>query len=277
MHKIFLSHTWQLDEEDRNTHERVLKVQESLQKLGLNTWLDEENMIHDLDGSMVRGIDDCTIIAIFLTKKYCDKVNRAAYDPHYIDNCYKECTYAYNSQKPCIPVIFESCMHDSKKWKPGLIKFYFGNRLYINGTKDNYDTIANDIIKIISRTSERSLKVNPTPKKTKKSFIYYADDTNDTDDKHKVNKTENSNDSNGNKGSKSILPSVKSPVVSPIRTTMRTINNMRRSPVISSKIYPDTSILQNIEQLKLPRRKAPVLKHNKYSQTESKNINCVIN
>ena len=235
-------------------------------------------MIHDLDGSMVSGIDDCTIIVIFLTKKYCDKVNRAAYDPHYIDNCYKECTYAYNSQKPCIPVIFESCMHDSKKWKPGLIKFYFGNRLYIDGTRDNYDTIANDIIKIISRTSERSLKVNPTPKKTKKSFknIYYVDDTNDTD---KVNETKNSNGSNGSNGSNnsSILPSIKSPVVSPIRTTMRTINNMRRSPVITSKIYPDNAILQKVEQLTLPRRKAPVLKHSKYSQTESKNINCVIN
>ena len=78
--------------------------------------------------------------------------------------------YAYNSKKPCIPVVFEKCMKSTKSWEPGLIKFYFGNRLYINGTGNDYNNIANEIVKLIKRTSERSLQLkvdveSPTTKK----------------------------------------------------------------------------------------------------------------
>lgn len=97
-YKIFLSHTWEKDEENRDTHYRVLQVKKELEKLGIKTWLDEDNIIHDIDGSISMGINDCTAIIIFITKKYSNKVNRAANDPSCIDNCYKECIYAYNSK-----------------------------------------------------------------------------------------------------------------------------------------------------------------------------------
>lgn len=158
-YKIFLSHTWEKDEENRDTHKRVLEVKKELEKLGIKTWLDEDNIVHDIDGSMSMGINDCTAIIIFITKKYSNKVNHAANDPSCIDNCYKECIYAYNSKKPCIPVVFEKCMKSTKNWEPGLIKFYFGNRLYINGTGNDYNNIANEIVKLIKRTSERSLQL----------------------------------------------------------------------------------------------------------------------
>ena len=169
-YKIFLSHTWEKDEENRDTHKRVLQVKKELEKLGIKTWLDEDNMVHDIDGSMSMGINDCTAIIIFITKKYSNKVNHAANDPSCIDNCYKECIYAYNSEKPCIPVVFEKCMKSTKNWEPGLIKFYFGNRLYINGSGNDYNNIANEIVRLIKRTSERSLQLkveveSPTTKK----------------------------------------------------------------------------------------------------------------
>lgn len=174
-YKIFLSHTWEKDEENRDTHSRVLQVKKELEKLGIKTWLDEDNMVHDIDGSMSMGINDCNTIIIFITKKYSNKVNHAANDPSCINNCYKECSYAYNSKKPCIPVVFEKCMKSTKNWEQGLIKFYFGNRLYINGTGNDYNNIANEIVKLIKRTSERSLQLkveveSPTTKSYKMQF-----------------------------------------------------------------------------------------------------------
>lgn len=66
-------------------------------------------------------------------------------------------------------------MKSTKKWEPGLIKFYFGNRLYINGIGNDYTNIANEIVKIIRRTSERSLQLkveveSPTIKSSQKRF-----------------------------------------------------------------------------------------------------------
>ena len=83
-------------------------------------------------------------------------MNRGANDSSYIDNCYKECTYAYNSGKPCIPVVFEKCMLSIRNWPQGTFKLYFGNKLYIDGSSNDYDSITDDIIKMLIRTSERS-------------------------------------------------------------------------------------------------------------------------
>ena len=154
-YNFFLSHTWKYDEQNRNTHTRVLKIKTELENLGHKTWFDDENMIHDIDGSMAYGIDNCSAIIIFITEKYNKKVNKGAKNPLYIDNCYKECVYAANSQKICIPVIFEDCMLNTSLWKNGILKFYFGNKLYIDGTSDNYNEIAQNIVKLLERTSQR--------------------------------------------------------------------------------------------------------------------------
>jgi len=158
-YNFFLSHTWKYDEQNRNTHTRVMSIKTELEKLGHSTWFDDDKMIHDIDGSMAYGIDNCNAIIIFITKKYNSKVIRGSQDPKFIDNCYKECVYAVNSGKPCIPVIFEDCMLDTKSWKNGTLKLYFGNKLYINGTSNNYNIVANDIIRLLERTSQRSSEI----------------------------------------------------------------------------------------------------------------------
>lgn len=159
-YKIFLSHTWKYDEQNRNTHTRVINLKTELEKLEQITWIDDENMIHDLDGSMAYGIDNCTAIIIFITKKYNLKVNQAAKNPSINDNCYKECVYAFNSGKTCIPVIFEDCMLDIDEWENGILKLYFGNKMYIDGSKNNYDIIAENIIRLLNRTSKRILELD---------------------------------------------------------------------------------------------------------------------
>jgi hypothetical protein len=56
-HTFFLSHTWKYDEQNRNTHNRVMNIKTELEKLGHNTWFDDDKIIHDIDGSMAHGID----------------------------------------------------------------------------------------------------------------------------------------------------------------------------------------------------------------------------
>ena len=233
---IFLSHTWEKDEEQRDTHYRVLQVKNALENQQFKTWFDEEKMIHDIDGSMSKGINDCTAIIIFITKKYSNKVNRAANDPTCIDNCHKECIYAYNSQKPCIPVIFEKCMKNTKKWDPGLIKFYFGNRLYIDGSSNDYENIATDIIKLISRTSERSLKVEVESPILKKLKV--------------PNKSP-------------FKSSFRSPLKSPFMSPSQTIKQICTSPL---------NLFKNNKVLPYPQRSAPIFKQLQHKESQTENI-----
>jgi len=152
---FFLSHTWKYDKQNRNTHRRVMCIKSELEKLGHSTWFDDDKIIHDIDGSMAHGVDNCSAIIIFITKKYNLKVIRGSQYPRFIDNCHKECVYAVNSGKSCIPVIFENCMLDIKTWQNGVLKLYFGNKLYVDGTSNDYKVIANNIIKLFERTSQR--------------------------------------------------------------------------------------------------------------------------
>jgi len=83
-HEFFLSHTWKYDQQNRNTHKRVMCIKTELEKLGFNTWFDDDKIIYDIDGSMAHGIDNCSAIIIFITKKYNLKVIRGSQDPRYI-------------------------------------------------------------------------------------------------------------------------------------------------------------------------------------------------
>lgn len=46
-------------------------------------------------------------------------------------------------------------MLDIQTWHNGVLKLYFGNKLYIDGTSDNYEIIAKNILKFSERTSQR--------------------------------------------------------------------------------------------------------------------------
>ena len=71
---LFLSHEW-------NVHDRVVQIARVLRGYGRSVWLDEEQMVHDIDSCMAKGIEACEWVVIFLTKRYCEKVDGAARNP----------------------------------------------------------------------------------------------------------------------------------------------------------------------------------------------------
>ena len=71
---VFLTHDWGVDETGRNNHARVSRVNQALQARGLRTWFDEESMKGDIQKLMGDGIDGSSVIVVFITQRYIDKV-----------------------------------------------------------------------------------------------------------------------------------------------------------------------------------------------------------
>lgn len=149
--RVFLSHTWNPDEHNRNTHSRVCDISHLLRKHNIMPWLDEENMIHNVDKCMSSGIDSSDIVIMFITKKYCEKIEFAAQNPQCRDNCFKEFSYSLMSNKIILPVVFEECMKDLKNWPSGIVKMNLGSQLYIDGTSNCAHIVTNNIINAISK------------------------------------------------------------------------------------------------------------------------------
>ena len=71
---VFLAHDWGNDEQGRNNHMRVARVNWYLKERGLLTWFDEERLHGDIEEAMCDGIDRAAVTLVFLTKRYARKV-----------------------------------------------------------------------------------------------------------------------------------------------------------------------------------------------------------
>uniref|UniRef100_A0A6C0AXI9 TIR domain-containing protein n=1 Tax=viral metagenome TaxID=1070528 RepID=A0A6C0AXI9_9ZZZZ len=142
--QLFFSHTWKKDRLDRDNHLRVYELAQNLQRCGWSIWIDEENLMGNIDAGMASGIDNADAVIICLTEEYCKKVNESAMNPRKRDNCLKEWTYANARNKLMIPVVMEPILLDINNWPPGIISLYLGSTLYVNGSHNNlYDTAIN--------------------------------------------------------------------------------------------------------------------------------------
>lgn len=127
---VFLSHTWT----GANTpHERVVGISKAMQRLGWSIWIDESNLLGNVDASIANGIHNSSAVIIFLTREYCRKVNRAANCVARNDNCYNEFHYAIWSRKALIPVILDPSMKNPSDWSPGVIPMRLACDLYVDG------------------------------------------------------------------------------------------------------------------------------------------------
>lgn len=92
---VFLSHDWGVDERGRSNHARVAAVNDALKRAGLVTWFDEERMRGDIVRQMTEGIDRSSLVLVFVTRNYIQKVaGEGAYGAN--DNCKAEFDYACN-------------------------------------------------------------------------------------------------------------------------------------------------------------------------------------
>ena len=137
--EIFLSHAWGEDELQRDNHLRVKHLYDLLTEKGYSVWLDQNNMIGNIDSSIIKGITDCSVVIICLTENYCTKINTCVYENTPNDNCYKEWNFSLFKQKKIIPVIMEPRMEEIFLKREGVIQMYLNNQMYINFSSDNDD------------------------------------------------------------------------------------------------------------------------------------------
>ena len=101
----FLSHAWSKDEQDRDTHARVSKINRWLNDKWIDTWFDEKDLHDDITRAMTSGIDNTKCVVVFITKRYIEKVNGT--NPN--DNCKREFEYAERTKgvDKLVSVVFE--------------------------------------------------------------------------------------------------------------------------------------------------------------------------
>jgi len=152
----FLSHNW--GEQNKN-HEFVKKVNMELQKRGWKTWFDENQMDGNIRFRMAEGIDNTKCVVVFITKEYRDKVNGI----DMTDNCKYEFSYAMNQlgSQNMIPVVLETEMRDTKKWK-GELGAALGSMLYVDLSdmsmlEFKYEDISRKIRKMVDREKRKNI------------------------------------------------------------------------------------------------------------------------
>ena len=134
---IFLSHAWGNDSLNRNNHIRVKILANLLINKGYTVWLDETDLIGNIDNSIIKGITNCEIVLLCLTEQYCNKINNSVYENKPNDNCYKEWNFCLFKNKSVIPVIMEPKMEEIFLKTDGVIQMYLNNLMYINFSDDN--------------------------------------------------------------------------------------------------------------------------------------------
>jgi hypothetical protein len=137
MKQLFFSHNWGRDNLDRDNHDRVRQIAHKIALHGWSIWLDESEMVGNIDACMAKGIDDCDCVIVCITESYCRKINETARNPRKRDNCLKEWNYACNRGKLMIPIIMEPYMLDPSKWPSGIVPLHLGSTLYLDASNDD--------------------------------------------------------------------------------------------------------------------------------------------
>ena len=132
---VFLTHDWGMDEQGRDNHGRVAKVNKWLKAHNIVTWFDEDRMKGNILQQMFQGIDNSRLVIVFVTKNYIDKV--AGRSPKGEgDNCLKEFHYAENKKtvSKMLAVVQEPRCRDQRAWSGPL--GILSSHLYTDNSDD---------------------------------------------------------------------------------------------------------------------------------------------
>lgn len=161
MKDIFISHAWGKDELDRDNHERCKLIAQKLIDNGYTVWIDSNDLYGNIDSSIMKGINNCKIVLVCLTRKYCDKINNCAINQLSNDNCYKEWNYSLFRQKIIIPILMEPSMINIFLNGQGIIQMYLNSLMFMDFTNN-----LNDDFNILCK----NLRINNVLKYTEKKF-----------------------------------------------------------------------------------------------------------
>ena len=139
--QIFISHAWGKDDLDRDNHKRCRELCDTLILKGYTVWIDQYDMYGNIDSAIMKGINNCNVVIICLTEKYCNKINNAVNHQTPNDNCYKEWNYSLFKQKILLPVMMENKMRDAFFQEGGVIQMYLNATMFMDFT----DSLDNDI------------------------------------------------------------------------------------------------------------------------------------
>ena len=122
-----MTHNWGVGNEN---HLKVKRMNEALQQRGILTWFDGERMDGDTRQQMIEGIENSTVVVVFITDAYRTKVNQA--DDR--DNCRFEFKYAFEQKGTqfMIPVVMEPDMRNPKDSGRGYLGATLGTKLFID-------------------------------------------------------------------------------------------------------------------------------------------------
>ena len=130
---VFLAHDWGVDEQGRSNHARVSRINDALQRRGITTWFDDEQMDGQIIQKMSTGIDNAAVVLVFVTERYCVKVN----GPNRQDNCQLEFAYAAQRKgaSKMIACTMENRVRDPNTWA-GMVGMVLGGDLYVDMVSD---------------------------------------------------------------------------------------------------------------------------------------------
>ena len=152
---VFLTHNWSNDDQGRNNHERVSRINAGLKERHLVTWFDEEKMIGRITDQMCGGIDESHAVVVFITRAYIEKVGSSNDQ----DNCKLEFGYAQRKKGSSlmIPVVMEDSVKSSVSWG-GPVGMLLGGSLYEDmSSDDNFDKNIDDLVNAIVATMKHKI------------------------------------------------------------------------------------------------------------------------
>ena len=150
---VFISHTWDMDDEGRNNHQRAKRLNDRLQCLGIKMWFENEQMHGDTLQRMAEGIERSLVVLICVTRRYMEKVAQVE-----DNNCKLEFNWAVHKRTTLnlLSVVMENSMQNTQEWN-GTLGMTLGVHLYhklVSNVDVEFDDAVNGIVAAIQKKFE---------------------------------------------------------------------------------------------------------------------------